>query len=37
LMRDVIVLAHNLVQVRLNPLVEPKLHVGEARQRARRR
>jgi hypothetical protein len=34
LMRDVIVLPQNLVQVRLNPPVEPKLHVGEAQQQA---
>ena len=29
LMRDIIVFHKNLVQVLLNPFVEPKLHVGE--------
>jgi hypothetical protein len=31
LLRDVIVLPQNFVQVRLNPLMKPKLHVREAR------
>jgi hypothetical protein len=37
LMRDVTVLPQNLVQIRLNPPVEPKFHVGEARQRVRQK
>ena len=37
LMRDVIVFAQNLVQVRLNPSVESKLHFGEGRPPARQR
>ena len=37
LMRDIIVFPKNLVQVRLNPLVEPKLHVGEGQPPARQR